>query len=251
MASLIKKFTLIIFCSAVSFSFSQELNQSQKVSSRTGRDGYLYNRNNWSVHQTDYKKVSSNTVASSSDSGKGHDSSDSLKYASLSELDDFIPDRTLDAKYSYSPGGFYIPHEREAKFNYHFEEVTDSDQSENKGHVPDKVSSIDSNSKILTSSTETETGIIDRPTFLSVLKKAVLNPLVILSVAAVPLAFIIEMIFPYMSNMLSGNMLPTVATTIVSGFARNLDGDSALQLKQILYAIKKLVVNALEDPKFF
>ncbi|GBN34893.1 hypothetical protein AVEN_79713-1, partial [Araneus ventricosus] len=95
---------------------------------------------------TDYKKDSSNTVASSSDSGKGHDSSDSLKYASLSELDDFIPDRTLDAKYSYSPGEFYIPHEREAKFNYHFEEVTDSEESENKG--PDEVSSIDHQLKL-------------------------------------------------------------------------------------------------------
>ncbi|GBO10062.1 hypothetical protein AVEN_176839-1, partial [Araneus ventricosus] len=151
MASLIKKFTLVIFCSIASFSFSQELNQSQKINRKTLRAGYFNNRNNWSVHQTDYKKDSPNTVTTYFASGKGHDSSDSLKYASLSELDDFIPDRTLDAKYSYSPGGFYIPHEREAKFNYHFEEVTDSEESKNKG--PDGVSSIDSNSKILTSST--------------------------------------------------------------------------------------------------
>ncbi|GBN34939.1 hypothetical protein AVEN_245446-1 [Araneus ventricosus] len=44
-------------------------------------------------------------------------------------------------------------------------------------------------------------------------------------------------------------MLPTVATTIVTGFARSMDGDMSLQVEKVLDVINKFGVKALEDPK--
>ncbi|GBN50312.1 hypothetical protein AVEN_163912-1 [Araneus ventricosus] len=250
MTSLMKrKFTIFILCCVISSSLGQDINQSLKIRRRTGRAGYLNSHDNWSAPKTDTEKHSLNAVTSSHDSRYGHDSNVSLKFAILSELDDFIPDRTVEDKYSYSPGGFYIPHEREAKLNYHFAEVADNDRRENDRLTPDEVSPKDSNSKIITSSSQNEAGIIVRPTFLSVLKKAFLNPLVLISIAAVPLAFIIEMIIPYFSNIFSGNMLPSVATTIASGFGRSFDGDMALHVEQIMDVMNEFGVKALEDPK--
>ncbi|KAF8795449.1 hypothetical protein HNY73_003294 [Argiope bruennichi] len=245
-----RKFIAFILCYVISASLGQTINQTLKLHQRTGRIGTLSNHDNWSAHKKVSHKVSSNAVTSSLDSSHGFLPSDSFKNSVLSELDDIIPDRTVDVKYSYSPGGFYIPHEREAKHNYHFEEVTDNDdKDENKGRTPDEELVKVSDSKILTGSSQTEIGVTERPTFLSVFKKAFLNPLVVVSVSVIPLAFIIEMITPYISNIFIGNMLPTVATTIASGFARGLDDDTALQVEQVLDVINEFGVRALEDPK--
>ncbi|GBO32366.1 hypothetical protein AVEN_81752-1 [Araneus ventricosus] len=237
------KISFLIFCCVLLTSFVESINQSLQFRQRTGRYGYLNNHNDWRDHKTDNVQDSSNGVTSSLDS------KDSLKYDILSELDDFVPDRTVDDKYSYSHGGFYIPHERESKLNYHLEEVTGNVNGENNALIPDEESSKDSNSKILSGSSQAETGIIERPSFLSVLKKAFFNPLFIISAAAVHLAFIIEMIFPYVMNIFSGNMFPTVATTIVTGFARSIDGDRVLQAEKVLDVINEFGVKALEDTK--
>ncbi|GBN34937.1 hypothetical protein AVEN_245445-1 [Araneus ventricosus] len=244
MTSLIKKkISFLTFYLVLSTSFAEGINQSLKIRQRNYLPRYLINHEDRKVHKTDNIQDSSNGVTSSLNSG------DLLKYAILSVLDDFVPDRTVDDKYSYSPGGFYIPQEREAKLNYHFEEVSGHESGKNNILIPDEESSKDSNSKILSESSQTETGIIERPTFLSILKKAFLNPLFIISAAAIPLAFIIEIAFPYLMNILSGNMLPTVATTIVTGFARSMDGGMSLQLEKVLEIINKFGVKALEDPK--
>ncbi|GBM62233.1 hypothetical protein AVEN_222862-1, partial [Araneus ventricosus] len=218
-------------------------NQSLKIRQRTGRYGYLNSHNDWRDHNTDNVQASSNGVTSSLDS------KDSLKYAILSELDDFVPDRTVDDKYAYSHGGFYIPQERESKLNYHFQEVSGQENGKNNVLFPDEKSSQDSNSKVLTGSSQTGTGVIESPSFLSVLKKAFLNPLLIISAAAVPLALIIEMALPYLMNIFSGNMLPTIASTIVTGFARSLDGDMTLKAEKVLDVINEFGVKALEDTK--
>ncbi|GBN79810.1 hypothetical protein AVEN_273042-1 [Araneus ventricosus] len=225
------------------FELIKGINQSLQIRQKTGRYGYLNNHNDWRDHKTDNVQDSSNGVTSSLDSN------DSLKYAILSELDDFVPDRTVNDKYSYSHGGFYIPHEREGKLNYHLEEVTGNVNGENNKLIPDEKSSHDSNSKVLTGSSQTGTGVIESPSILSVLKKAFLNPLFIISAAAVPLALIIEMAFPYLMNIFSGNMLPTVASTIVTGFARSMDGDMTLQAEKVLDVINEFGVKALEDTK--
>ncbi|GBN50310.1 hypothetical protein AVEN_163911-1 [Araneus ventricosus] len=248
MASFITMEVLVLICCwVISFAIAEDVTNSLKTREETGRAGRLYNPDKWNFQKLDYKGHSSN-VKSHSDLNDSHDS---VRHEILSEMDDFLPDRSVDDKYSYSPGGFYVPQERKAKLNYHFEEVVDNDQNQNKGLIPNEKSSMDLTSKILTGSNqiETETEIIQRPTFLSVLKKAFLNPLVIISVAAVPLAFIIEMMFPYVMNLFSGNMLPSVATTIASGFARSLDGDTALHVEQVLDVINEFGVKALEDPK--
>ncbi|GBN88060.1 hypothetical protein AVEN_4572-1 [Araneus ventricosus] len=244
MTSLINnKITFLTFYLVLSTSFAEGINQSLKIRQRNGLPRYLINHEDRKVHKTDNIQGSSNGVTSSLNSG------DSLKYAILSELDDFVPDRTVDDKYSYSPGGFYIPQEREAKLNYHFQEVSGHENDKNNVLVPDEESSKESNSKILSGSSQTETGSIDRPTFLSIFKKAFLNPLFIISAAAIPLAFIIEIAFPYLMNILSGNMLPIVATTIVTRFARSTDGDMAQQVEKVLDVINNFGVKALEDPK--
>ncbi|GBO28423.1 hypothetical protein AVEN_172904-1 [Araneus ventricosus] len=244
MTSLINnKISFLTFYLVLSTSFAEGINQSLKIRQRNDLSKYLINHEDRGIHKTDNIQDSSNGVTSSLNSG------DSQKYAILSELDDFLPDRTVDDKYSYSPGGFYIPQEREAKLNYHFEEVSDHENGKNNVLIPDEESSKDSNSKILSGSSQIETGIIERPAFLSVLKKVFLNPLFIISAAAIPIAFIIEIAFPYLMNILSGNMLPTVATTIVTGFARSMDGGMSLQVEKVLDVINKFGVKALEDPK--
>ncbi|KAF8795447.1 hypothetical protein HNY73_003292 [Argiope bruennichi] len=189
----------------------------------------------------DNAKNSSHGVTSLFDTKHNYDSSDSLRYAILSELDDFIPDRTVHDKYFYTPGGFYIPRERDAKYNYHIEEVTNTEDNENKEELAK-----DSNFKILTGSSETETGITERPSFLFLLKNTFLNPLLLISAVVIPIAFIIEMISP---NMFSGNVLPSVGTTIVSGFGRSSDAGNVSHVEQVLDAINELGVTSLEDPK--
>ncbi|KAF8795446.1 hypothetical protein HNY73_003291 [Argiope bruennichi] len=248
MALLLKEmYTSVIVCCIISSTFSRDINQSLEINHRTSRTGYWNNHDHRKAHQMVSKKGPLNVVISSFDSSHRSDSGDSMKYAVLSELDDFIPDRTVDDKYSYSPGGFYIPHEREAKLNYHFEEVTDdNEKSENKAQIPDKVSIKDSNSKILPATGQTKTGNIERPTFLSVLMKAFLNPLVIISAAAIPLAFIIENVFLQGMNIFSGSKLPT---TIANGFARSLNEETVLHVEQLLDAINEFGVKLIEDPK--
>ncbi|KAF8795450.1 hypothetical protein HNY73_003295 [Argiope bruennichi] len=244
------KFAAFILCCVISSCFGQNVNQTTKIHPRDGRIGTLSNHDNWGAHKTVSHKVSSNAVTSSLDSRHGFVPSYSLKNIILTELDYFLPDRNDDNKYSYSPGGFYIPHEREAKYNYHFEEVTDKDDKhEGKGRTPERGPIKVTNSKFLAGSNQTETGVIERPTFLSVLKKAFFKPLVIISISIIPLAFIIEMTSPYISKMLKGNMLPTVATTIASGFARSLDGDTVLHVEQVLDVINEFGVRSIEDPK--
>ncbi|KAF8795451.1 hypothetical protein HNY73_003296 [Argiope bruennichi] len=161
----------------------------------------------------EHNKGFSNTHTSLYDSSHRSSSSDSLNKGILSELDDFIPDRNPNIKYSYSLGGFYIPNEREAIYNYYFEEVTGKDDKHE--HNSDKGSVKDSDSKILTGSSQTATYYRKTCVFIGSQES-----------------------FPESST-----------TTIASGFARSLDGDTVLHVEQVLDVINKFGVRSIEDPK--
>ncbi|GIY32076.1 uncharacterized protein CEXT_328721 [Caerostris extrusa] len=89
----------------------------------------------------------------------------------------------------------------------------------------------------------------ERPTFWSYIKKLLINPKFILTVAIVPIAFFAEMSVFQVLKTLGAGMLPSVTSTIASGFARSLEGDNFLHVEQILDIFNKYFVRAIEDPK--
>ncbi|GIX97182.1 uncharacterized protein CEXT_332881 [Caerostris extrusa] len=103
--------------------------------------------------------------------------------------------------------------------------------------------------KVLTGlETETETAVIQKPTFWSYVRKAFFNPMFILSIVIVPLTFIAESILPSLLDMLGSNMLPVITSTIASGFARSFDINA---VEQVLDFVNEYGARAVEDPRCF
>ncbi|GIX97185.1 uncharacterized protein CEXT_332891 [Caerostris extrusa] len=243
----LKKQLAVLFCFCiVSTVFAEDTNRAFKDSAKIGLSGYSGKLDNWRSYNWDYKNKISDTSSSIS-----RDSDDGLKYDTSTDLDDFIPDRSTSDKYSYSPGGFYIPQEKKAKMNYFVEEVSVNDNSEDKTSTANHESPKDLATKKVLTGSQTETQVITRPSLLSQIAKVFKNPMVILSVAFVPLAFIAEMLFPYFLKMFDNRMMPAVASTFASGFARSLDGDISLHVEQVLDAVNEFGVRAVEDPRCF
>ncbi|GFT18749.1 uncharacterized protein NPIL_331391 [Nephila pilipes] len=170
-----------------------------------------------------------------------------------SDLDDFQPDRSVEDKYSYSPGGFYVPQEKKGKMNYFVEEVDTMHNDHNHEFSSNKEFSNDVEAKemkILTSE-KVGTQIAQKPSFMSFIRKLMLNPSVLTAINMVPLAFIAEMIFPNLLKMFGNNMVPKVSSTIANGFARSLNGNASFQVEPILDVINEYGVRAIEDPKCF
>ncbi|KAF8795448.1 hypothetical protein HNY73_003293 [Argiope bruennichi] len=167
-----------------------------------------------------------------------------------SGFDDFIPNESDDDRYSYAPGGFYLPSSKKSKINYFIEEVkedvpTPAPKSEPPAKEPVK------GMKVLTGTDIPETQIIERPSIMSYLKKLFLNPKMLLAFAMIPLAFAAEVFLPHLGKIFSRNMLPVVTSTIASGFARSFDGATVSGIDQVLDAINEYAARNMEDPRCF
>ncbi|GIY32075.1 hypothetical protein CEXT_328711 [Caerostris extrusa] len=51
----------------------------------------------------------------------------------ISVSDDSVSDSDIDDKYSFSPGGFYVPNEETMKLNYYVEEIPFDDDGQHNG----------------------------------------------------------------------------------------------------------------------
>ncbi|GFR09698.1 uncharacterized protein TNCT_65271 [Trichonephila clavata] len=172
-------------------------------------------------------------------------------YRDPSELDDFLPDRSIEDKYSYSPGGLYVPREKEAKLNYFVEEIEINHNNQSHAFVSNNESPKDVEAKdlkILTSSEKVGTQVSQRPSFMSFIKNMMLNPKFI-AIAMMPLAFLAEMILPNLLKTFGRHFLPKVSSTIANGFARSLNENTSFETEQILDLINEFGSRVIEDPK--
>lgn len=109
--------------------------------------------------------------------------------------------------------------------------------------------------KVLTSSEKIETEVIQRPaSFLSTVQKIFANPIVLMAALAIPLGLLAALVLPYFNNVnvfgdIGNSVLPAVTSTIASGFARSLDGESSPQVEKFLDTINEYGARSLEDPR--
>ncbi|GFY38012.1 uncharacterized protein TNIN_477481 [Trichonephila inaurata madagascariensis] len=170
-------------------------------------------------------------------------------YHDPSELDDFLPDRSIEDKYSYSPGGFYVPREKKAKLNYFVEEVEFNHNKHAFGSNDESPKDVEAKDlKILTSSEKVGTQVSQRPSFMSFIKNMMLNPKFI-AIAMMPLAFFAEMLIPNLFKTFGRHFLPKVSSTIANGFARSFNEHTSIETEQILDLINEFGSRAIEDPK--
>ncbi|GFV01432.1 uncharacterized protein TNCV_2960261 [Trichonephila clavipes] len=166
----------------------------------------------------------------------------------LSELDDSNSEANTEDRYSYSPGGFYIPREMSDKINYSVEEIN-ARQNQNGFLSEEKLSMEAKESKVLTNSERIGTQIAQRPSFMANFRKIMLNPIVLTAITMIPLAFFAETIFPYLLQVFGNNMGPKISSTIANGFARSLNDNASLHVEQIVDTINEFGSRAIEDPK--
>ncbi|GFT18747.1 uncharacterized protein NPIL_331381 [Nephila pilipes] len=228
-----------IFLKLTAFAYTgKDMNGAFTINKRIGRSGHFDKFNERTPYILDSKI-------------RNYESS--THPITLSELDDSNSDVNVEDKYSYSPGGFYIPREMKDKINYSVEEIIDK-QNQNRGFLSDE--ELPENmeakeSKVLVSSERIGTQIAQRPSFMSTFRKLMLNPIVLTAITMVPLAFFAETIFPQLLKMFGNNMVPKVSSTIANGFARSLNGNASIQVESILDVINEYGARAIEDPKCF
>ncbi|GFV01433.1 uncharacterized protein TNCV_2960271 [Trichonephila clavipes] len=170
-------------------------------------------------------------------------------YHDPSELDDFLPDRSIEDKYSYSPGGFYVPREKKAKLDYFVEEVEFNHNNHAFGSNNESPKDVEAKGlKILKSSEKVGTQVSQRPSFMSFIKNMMLNPKFI-AIAMMPLAFFAEMMIPNLFKTFGRHLLPKVSSTITNGFSRSLNENTSLETEQILDLINEFGSRAVDDPK--
>ncbi|GFR09696.1 uncharacterized protein TNCT_65261 [Trichonephila clavata] len=233
---------------------------SKDFTGRTAHAGYFDNFHNRLPYEQEFEKFFDSSY-SYPEFSKVIDSNKLPRYDVPSGFKDFVPDESTEDKYSYSPGGFYLPSSKKTKMNYFVEEVKESDNNDRQssnGEIITSTTTDESNkdlpnkgTKVLTGSNSIDTEIAVRPTFLSFIRKILLNPLVSSALVMIPLTLIAEMILPYFTNFFGSNMAPVFASTIASGFARSLDVNSALHVEQILDTINEYGARTLEDPRCF
>lgn len=178
------------------------------------------------------------------------DSNKSPRIVIPSGFEDFVPDEIDDDRYSYAPGGFYLPSSKKAKFNYFVEEVKD-EMPATTPKPNDSTKESVKGMKVLTGTDNPQNQIIERPSFTTYLKKLFLNPKTLLAFAMIPLAFAAEVFIPYLGKIFSRNLLPVVTSTIASGFARSFDGTTVSKVDHVLDAINEYGARSLEDPRCF
>ncbi|GFT18750.1 uncharacterized protein NPIL_331401 [Nephila pilipes] len=253
-------YIFLICARIVSPTFAIDNDIAERFTGRSSRSGYFDNLNNRLPYENEYQKF-----YDSSDSypefSKTVDSNKLPRYDVPSGFDDFVPDDNIEDKYSYAPGGFYLPSSKKSKINYFVEEVKESDHIDsppsNSVTIPSVTTEGSSKdlpnrgTKVLSGTNNIETEVAVRPTFLNVIQKILFNPLVLSALVMIPLTLFAEIALPYLMNMLGSNMAPVIATTIASGFARSLDENSALHVEQILDTINEYGARALEDPRCF
>ncbi|GBN70341.1 hypothetical protein AVEN_20852-1 [Araneus ventricosus] len=176
-------------------------------------------------------------------------SSKSSRIEVPSGFDDFIPDESDDDRYSYAPGGFYLPSSKKSKLNYFIEEVKDDVPDSTQKNEPTKESV--KGMKVLTGADIPQTQVTERPSFMSYLRKLFLNPKMLMAFAMIPLAFAAEVFIPHLGKIFSRNMLPVVTSTIASGLARSFDGTAVSGVDEVLDAINEYGARSMEDPRCF
>ncbi|GIY73834.1 hypothetical protein CDAR_405411 [Caerostris darwini] len=224
-------FVFFLICTA-SFSFADTRNDVNITREIRGRSGLMGNQDSWRTYNSNNKNSKMD----------------------ISLSDDSVSDSDIDDKYSFSPGGFYVPNEETMKLNYYVEEIPFDDNDQHNGFMSseESKSAKDRNTKgmkILSELEKIETEMAERPSFWSYIKKLLVNPKFILTVAIVPIAFFAEMSVLQVLKTLGAGMLPSVTSTIASGFARSLDGDNILHVEKILDIFNKYFVRSIEDPK--
>ncbi|GFT18745.1 uncharacterized protein NPIL_331371 [Nephila pilipes] len=186
--------------------------------------------------------------------GKDDVSKDILRNQAAMESDDFLSyeDRSNEENYSYSPGGFYIPSEKKEKQNYFVEELdVNNTHNESKRLKFDKESPKETEAKdmkILTGAQNGGTQVTKRPSFMSSVRKLMLNPMVLTAITMVPLAFMAEIMFPRLLKS-NKNWIPMFSATRTDGFARSLDSNASVNFEHIMDVINEFGARAIEDPK--
>ncbi|GFR09703.1 hypothetical protein TNCT_65301 [Trichonephila clavata] len=144
--------------------------------------------------------------SASSEFGKDDVSKDILRNQAAMENDNFssFEERNIEDKYSYSPGGFYVPSAKKVRLNYFVEELdAKNTQNESKGLKSDKNSPEEIEAKemkILTGQTEihspqTESQVTNKPSLMSLVRNLMLNPMALSVITLLPLALIAQMLF--------------------------------------------------------
>ncbi|GFT57565.1 uncharacterized protein NPIL_518191 [Nephila pilipes] len=218
----------------------------------TGHNRYLDSLKNKPSYENEQQSIFSET-SSYPELSNSLDSNKAPIYEYPSKYEEFALDENHEDKYSYGPGGFYLPSNKQNMQNYFIEEVN------NKGSKQDSRLSVNGSSKdpskkvinSLSVSEKTESEISERPTIISLIRKLFLNPTILNVIAVVAPTFIVEMIFPYLLRLFGSAVMPVVTSRIARGFARSLDGFSSLHTEQVLDVIQDYGARALEDPRCF
>ncbi|GFY38014.1 hypothetical protein TNIN_477501 [Trichonephila inaurata madagascariensis] len=139
--------------------------------------------------------------SASSEFGKDDVSKDKLRNQAAMENDNFssFEERNIEDKYSYSPGGFYVPSAKKVKLNYFVEELdAKSTHSQSKRLESDKKSPTEMEAKemkILTGAPQTETQVTKKPSLMSLVRNMMLNPMALSVILLLPLAVVAQMFF--------------------------------------------------------
>lgn len=247
------------FISVVTAVSDEKPNSTTTTQGRSARYGFFDNLNSNHPYDPDYMNRYNDQSNLHSEYGNNIYSNPNYHYPSGFN---YFPSSEQD--YASGYGGYYLAHPKKGNPNYFLEkEDEEKDKPESNSDANDGTSKVQDmvtkGMKVLTGSENIETEVIERPaSFMSTVQKFFANPMVLLAVLAIPLSFLAVMILPYFNNNSSnllGNIgtsvLPAVTNTIATGFARSLDGNSSLQVEQILDAINEYGAKSLEDPRCF
>ncbi|GIX80504.1 uncharacterized protein CDAR_530671 [Caerostris darwini] len=210
----IRKIFVILTCFCIEITVSsKDGNHSLRIPKRARRHEYLNNRS----YDLNYGRFNSPNLFSDANNNP----SGVIQNENRFDFEDFDSNGSIEEKYSYSPGGFYVPQEIMSSLNYYVEELVGANQ--NKEASSNEKSSKDliaKDLKILTKPQKIRYEVNEMTSFLSHLLKLFLSPKVIMTVLTIPLLFIAEISFPEFLKLVATSVLPSMTRTIVSSLPK-------------------------------